>query len=65
VKKVAIHDLAPGIHSNLRGPLFTLIRDVIVRPMGLAPAQPLAGNRGTFYVPRAEPDASAPGRLSS
>jgi hypothetical protein len=37
-------------------PLFTLIRNVIVRPMGLAPAQPLPGNRATFYVPRADND---------
>jgi len=35
-------------------PLFTLVRDVIFRPIGLAPAQqPLPGDRATFYVPRA------------
>jgi len=34
-------------------PLFTLVRDVIFRPIGLAPAQqPLPGDRATFYVPR-------------
>jgi Beta-lactamase len=33
-------------------PLFTIIRHVIFRPIGLAPAQPLPGNRATFYVPR-------------
>ena len=40
-------------------PLFTLIRDVIFRPIGLAPAQPLPGNRATFYVPRSDDN---PGR---
>src|SRR5688572_15649830 len=33
-------------------PLFTIIRHVIFRPIGLAPAHPLPGNRATFYVPR-------------
>jgi hypothetical protein len=33
-------------------PLFTLVRHVIFRPIGLAPAQPLPGDRATFYVPR-------------
>ncbi len=33
-------------------PLFTIIRDVIFRPIGLAAAQPLPGDRATFYVPR-------------
>jgi hypothetical protein len=33
-------------------PLFTIIRRVIFRPIGLAPAQPLPGDRATFYVPR-------------
>jgi CubicO group peptidase (beta-lactamase class C family) len=32
-------------------PLFTIIRHVIFRPIGLAPAQPLPGDRATFYVP--------------
>ena len=40
-------------------PLFTLIRDVIVRPIGLAPAQALPGDRATFYVPRSDDN---PGR---
>jgi CubicO group peptidase (beta-lactamase class C family) len=40
-------------------PLFTLIRDVIFRPIGLAPARPLPGHRATFYVPRSDDD---PGR---
>ena len=35
-------------------PLFTLIRDVVFRPIGLAAAQPLPGNRATFYVPRSD-----------
>jgi len=33
-------------------PLFTILRHVIFRPIGLAPAQPLPGVRATFYVPR-------------
>lgn len=33
-------------------PLFTIIRHVVFRPIGLAPARPLPGNRATFYVPR-------------
>lgn len=35
-------------------PLFTLVRHVILRPIGLAPAQPLPGDRATFYVPRSD-----------
>jgi hypothetical protein len=35
-------------------PLFTLIRHVIFRPIGLDPAQPLPGDRATFYVPRSD-----------
>jgi hypothetical protein len=35
-------------------PLFTIIRDVIFRPIGLAPAQPLPADRATFYVPRSD-----------
>jgi hypothetical protein len=35
-------------------PLFTLIRHLIFRPIGLAPAEPLPGDRATFYVPRAD-----------
>ena len=35
-------------------PLFTIIRDVIFRPIGLARAQPLPGDRATFYVPRSD-----------
>jgi hypothetical protein len=37
-------------------PLFTLIRHVILQPIGLAPTQPLAGERATFYVPRSDDD---------
>jgi CubicO group peptidase (beta-lactamase class C family) len=33
-------------------PGFTLIRDVVLRPMGIARPQPLPGERATFYVPR-------------
>jgi hypothetical protein len=36
-------------------PLFTLAHDIILRPLGIsAPAQPLPGERATFYVPRSE-----------
>ena len=36
-------------------PLFTLIRHVILQPIGLAPAEyPLPGDRATFYVPRSD-----------
>jgi hypothetical protein len=35
-------------------PPFTLIRHVIFRPLGLAPDQPLPGNRATFYVPTSD-----------
>jgi hypothetical protein len=35
-------------------PLFTIIRHVIFRPIGLAPAPPLPGDRATFYVPRSD-----------
>ena len=35
-------------------PPFTLIRHVVFRPIGLAPDQPLPGNRATFYVPRSD-----------
>jgi hypothetical protein len=40
-------------------PLFTILRDVIFRPIGLAPAKPLPGDRATFYVPRSDDN---PGR---
>jgi hypothetical protein len=33
-------------------PLFTLVRHAVFRPIGLAPAKPLPGDRATFYVPR-------------
>jgi hypothetical protein len=36
-------------------PLFTLVHDIIIRPLGLdGPLQPLPGDRATFYVPRSE-----------
>ena len=41
-------------------PLFTLVHDIIFRPIGVtAPAQPLPGDRATFYVPRSDDN---PGR---
>lgn len=42
-------------------PPFTIIRHVIFRPLGLAPAEPLPGERATFYVPRSD-DNPATGR---
>ena len=44
-------------------PLFTIIRHVIFRPIGLAPAQALPGDRATFYVPRADDHPSRGRRL--
>ena len=44
-------------------PLFTIIRHVIFRPIGLAPAQPLPGNRATFYVPRSDDNPGSGRRL--
>ena len=43
-------------------PLFTIIRDVIFRPIGLAPAEPLPGDRATFYVPRSDDNNPRRGR---
>jgi hypothetical protein len=44
-------------------PLFTIVRHVVFRPIGLAPAQPLAGDRATFYVPRSDNDPRRGRRL--
>ena len=42
-------------------PPFTLLHNIILRPIGVAaPAQPLPGDRATFYVPRS--DDNNPGR---
>jgi Beta-lactamase len=47
-------------------PLFTLVHNVILRPMGVAaPAQPLPGDRATFYVPRADGEPGRGRRLMS
>ncbi len=44
-------------------PLFTLVHDIILRPIGLAaPAQPLPGDRATFYVPRSDDNDPRRGR---
>jgi len=43
-------------------PLFTIIRHVIFRPIGLAPAQPLPADRATFYVPRSDDNNPRRGR---
>jgi hypothetical protein len=44
-------------------PLFTIIRHVVFRPIGLAPAQALPGDRATFYVPRTDDDPRRGRRL--
>jgi hypothetical protein len=44
-------------------PLFTIIRHVIFRPIGLAPDQPLPGDRATFYVPRSDDNPLSGRRL--
>ena len=47
-------------------PPFTFVREVILRPIGLAAhAQPLAGDRATFYVPRSDDDPGRGRRLMS
>jgi len=44
-------------------PLFTLVHDIILRPIGIAPpAQPLPGDRATFYVPRSDDNNPRRGR---
>ncbi len=44
-------------------PLFTLVHNIILRPIGAAaPAQPLPGNRATFYVPRSDDNNPRRGR---
>jgi beta-lactamase family protein len=44
-------------------PLFTLVHNIILRPIGVAaPAQPLPGERATFYVPRSEDNDPRRGR---
>src|SRR5215213_4550166 len=35
-------------------PLFRLIRDIFLRPIGIGRAQPLPGERATFFVPRSD-----------
>jgi hypothetical protein len=44
-------------------PGFTVIRHVIFRPIGLAPSQPLPGDRATFYVPRSNDNPRSGRRL--
>lgn len=43
-------------------PLFTLVRDLVFRPLGIAPAQPLPGDRATFYVPGSDDNNPRRGR---
>ena len=44
-------------------PLFRLAHDIILRPIGIAAAaQPLPGDRATFYVPRSEDNNPRRGR---
>jgi Beta-lactamase len=45
-------------------PPFTLIRHLILQPLGLAPAEyPLPGHRATFYVPKSDDDPRRGRRL--
>ncbi len=44
-------------------PLFRIIRDVILRPVGIGRAQPLPGERATFFVPRSKDDPRRGRRL--
>jgi hypothetical protein len=47
-------------------PPFTIIRHVVLQPIGLAPAEyPLPGDRATFYVPRSDDDPLRGRRLMS
>jgi hypothetical protein len=47
-------------------PLFTLVHNIILRPIGVsAPAQPLPGDRATFYVPRSDDNPRRGRRLMS
>jgi Beta-lactamase len=44
-------------------PPFTFVHDIILRPIGIAdPAQPLPGDRATFYVPRSDDNDPRRGR---
>jgi hypothetical protein len=44
-------------------PLFTLIHNIVLRPIGVStPAQPLPGDRATFYVPRSDDNNPRRGR---
>jgi hypothetical protein len=44
-------------------PLFTLVHNILLRPIGVAaPAQPLPGDRATFYVPRSDDNNPRRGR---
>src|SRR5205823_3010822 len=44
-------------------PPFTFVHDIILRPLGVAdPAQPLPGDRATFYVPRSDDNNPLRGR---
>jgi hypothetical protein len=44
-------------------PLFRLIRDVVLRPIGIGRAQPLPGERATFFVPRTNENPGSGRRL--
>jgi len=44
-------------------PGFTIIRHLIFRPIGLAPDQPLPGDRATFYAPRSDDNPRSGRRL--
>ena len=44
-------------------PLFRIVRDVILRPIGIGRAQPLPAERATFFVPRSDDDPRRGRRL--
>lgn len=46
-------------------PLFRIIRDVILRPVGIGRAQALPGERATFFVPRSQDNPRRGRRLMS
>ena len=46
-------------------PLFRIIRDVILRPIGIGRARPLPGGRATFFVPRSDDNPRRGRRLMS
>jgi hypothetical protein len=63
--KDATADWSPGHIGEPEDdfPPFTFVHDNIMRPLGIAdPAEPLPGERATFYVPRSDDDDPRGGR---